>query len=115
MKLPNYENAVVPESKITKCLLARTHREGRNKARVFTALGFTPSDWDALARALLRHASEHEVAKTEDSPFGTRYTVEGAMASPASSTPFVRAVWFIETGDTVPKFVTAYPRERKRP
>ncbi len=110
MKLPNYENAVVPESKITKYLLAPTHREGRNKARVFTALGFTASDWGTLARALLRHDSEHE-----DSPFGTRYTVEGAMASPASSTPFVRAVWFIATGDTVPKFVTAYPRERKRP
>lgn len=30
--------------------------------------------------ALLRHASDHEVTKIEDSPFGTRYVVEGYTA-----------------------------------
>lgn len=82
---------------------------------MFTALGFTLSEWRELAAALQRHIEEHEVTKVEDSPFGTRYTVEGAMSAPDGRTPSIRSVWFIERGETTPRFVTAYPLERRNP
>jgi len=109
VKLPNHEQATIPKAKITKYLLSTTHRRGRNKARVFMALGFTASDWHALETALQRHTAEHEVRKIEDSQFGTRYTVEGPIQTPNGRTPTIRSVWFIERGETVPRFVTAYP------
>ena len=47
--------------------------------------------------------------KTEETPFGQKFVVEGPLGTPDSRDPAVRAVWFIETGESQPRFVTAYP------
>ncbi len=114
MKLPNHAQAIVPPAKLTDYLLSPTHRHGGNKARVFTAYGFSTGQWEMLRIALLRHAGEHEGTKTEDTSFGTRYTVEGTMVAPDGRALLIRSVWFIEPGDARPRFVTAYPLERSR-
>jgi len=57
----------------------------------------------------MSHAAESELAAVEDSPFGTRYVIEGRISTPDARNPAIRAVWFIEHGEEVPKFVTAYP------
>jgi hypothetical protein len=82
-------------------------------AEFFKRFGFSAASWEELATSLRRHADDHEVAKIEDSPFGTRYVVEGILYTPDGRTPNVRSVWFIETGENVPRFVTAYPLERR--
>ena len=109
MKLPNYENAVISETKNTGYLLSTKHRDGRSKAEFFTRLGFSSGAWEELVKALLHHAAENEVAKIEDSPFGTRYIIEGVLSTPDRRGAVVRSVWFIETGEQIPRFVTAYP------
>lgn len=76
--------------------------------------GFTTDAWYVLANALRKHIADHEVAKVEDSPFGTRYVVNGIMKTPDGRAPTVRSVWFIETGEDVPRLVTAYPLERSK-
>ncbi|MCW5314189.1 hypothetical protein GTQ43_10350 [Nostoc sp. KVJ3] len=53
------------------------------------------------------------VKKIEDSPFGTRYAVEGTLLSPDGRNPVICSAWFIETGETIPKFVTSYPLKRR--
>lgn len=111
MKLPNVESAVVPEGKIRGYLLSTTHRDGRHKAAFFFRFGFSTDDWRALASALLRHTQEHEVARVESSPFGTRYVVEGTIETPSGRTPTIRSVWFTETNENTPRFITAYPLE----
>ena len=113
MKLPNYEDAVVSETKIRDYLLSTKHRDGRSKAEFFTQLGFSSDAWEDLGKALLRHAAENEVAKIEDSPFGTRYIIEGVLLAPDRTGAIVRSVWFIETGEQNPRFVTAYPLQRR--
>ena len=113
MKLPNYENAVISETKVTGYLLSTKHRDGRSKAEFFTRLGFSSDAWEDLVKALLRHANENEVAKIEDSPFGTRYIIDGMLLAPDGREALVRSVWFIETGEQIPKFVTAYPLQRR--
>lgn len=92
MKLPHLENAIVPAAKITDYLLSATHRDGRHKAAFFTRFGFAVDDWETLAAALLRHATEHEVAKIETSPFGTRYVIEGELHAPDGRAPALRVV-----------------------
>jgi hypothetical protein len=113
VKLPNYELAIVPQAKITKYLLSLSHEDGRSKARFFIGFGFSNADWELLAQALLNHAEENEVSKIEASPFGTRYVIEGIISAPDGRTPLIRTVWFIEEGEYVPKFATAYPLRSK--
>jgi len=114
VKLPNYENAIVSETKITGYLLSIKHRDGRSKAEVFAQLGFMGDAWEKLAKSLLQHAAENEVAKVEDSPFGKRYIVEGKLFGSGDKTAVVRSVWFVETGEHIPRFVTAYPLQRRK-
>lgn len=111
MNLQNAQSAVVPEDKITGYLLSTSHRDGRHKAAFFLGFGFTAGDWQTLRAALLRHASEHEVAKVESTEFGTRYVVEGTIRTPDGRTPSIRSVWFVESDQDAPRFVTAYPLE----
>jgi len=109
MKLPYLSKAIVPKEKITGYLLSLTHSDGRSKAQFFLAFGFSVAKWQEMATALIAHATQYEVAKIQDSPFGKRYVIEGAMLMPDGRQPQVRTVWFIEEGETVPRFVTAYP------
>jgi hypothetical protein len=109
MKLPNVDQATVPQEKITEYLLSTTHRDGKHKAAFFMSVGFKPESWQELETALLNHARQHDVVKEEASPFGVRYVVEGALLAPDGRSPNVRAVWFIDTGYDKPRFVTAYP------
>jgi len=109
MKLPYLSQAIVPQEKITGYLLSLTHSDGKSKAKFFLAFGFSADNWIIMAKALVTHATEHEVTKIETSPFGKRYVIEGNMLTPDGRQPHVRTVWFIETGELQPRFVTAYP------
>jgi len=114
VKLPNLEQAEIPQEKITGYLLSITHRDGRHKAAFFMRYGFSPDHWEVLVEALHRHAAENEIAKTESTPFGTRYIVEGSLQAPDGRRPYLRAVWFIERIQNMPRFVTAYPLKRSQ-
>ena len=67
------------------------------------------SAWETLAQALVRHAATYDIVESEDTGFGTRYTVEGGLESPDGRRPAVRVVWFVELGESAPRLVTAYP------
>lgn len=113
MRLPNYENVVVPEAKIADYLLSLTHRDGRSKAKFFNQAGFSIAAWQELAQALRQHVADNEIVKIESSSFGTRYVVEGQITTPEGKTPLIRSVWFVATGETIPRFATAYPLKRR--
>jgi hypothetical protein len=114
MRLPNAENAEIPESKITKYLLSTTHRAGKSKASFFMQFGFDLDHWKALALALKQHALENEVALEEKTIFGTRYVVDGLLKAPDGRWLNVRAGWYITTDRDVPRFITAHPLRRRR-
>lgn len=113
MKLPNIENAVVPAAKIVDYLLSDSHPDGKHKARFFQAYGFSLDDWQSLEHTLRQHISDHEVAKVEPCHVGTRYVVEGVIATPDGRSPLIRTVWFVRNEEETPQFVTAYPLRRR--
>jgi uncharacterized protein DUF6883 len=113
MMLPHVDQAIIPEKKITEYLLSFTHEDGRHKAKFFTSFGFALDAWELLAEALHQHARTNEVTKTEPSPFGIRYVVEGPLTAPDGRSPGVRVVWFVEAGETAPRLATAYPLKEK--
>ena len=76
MKLPNYDQAIVPEFKITKYLLSTTHEDGKSKEIFFTSFGFSVSEWETMANSLCLHAASHEVSQIKEATFGTKYIIE---------------------------------------
>lgn len=110
MKLPNYEQAVVPEAKIVRYLLNLASENGQSKARFFLAFGFKIETWEHMAEALKNHAKDCPVTKVLDNPpFGVNYVVEGQLQTPDGRNPKVRVIWAIDQNDTIPHLISAYP------
>ncbi len=107
--LPDAQLAIVEERKIADYLLSVSHPAGRAKAAFLRRHGFTPADWTVLRDALLSHARSVPVISAADTAFGRKYILEGPLAAPDGRAPRIRTVWFIEIGETAPRFVTAYP------
>jgi len=114
MKLPKHGKAIISQSKVVGYLLSDSHRDGRSKAAFFRKYGFSTESWEELAEALRHHVADNEVRKIEDSPFGTRYVVEGELSAPNGKMLSIRSVWFMATSESIPWFVTAYPLKRKQ-
>lgn len=114
MKLSFTNEAEVPQAKIVRYLLDPNHRAGKSKARFFLGRGFTVERWEELAEALRRHARENEIARQEQTPLGERLVVEGPMPLPDGSVASIRSIWFVESGERIPRLATAYPLREKR-
>jgi hypothetical protein len=73
--------------------------------------GFRPENWEVLADALKAQAGSNPVVSTVDSAYGTRYSVDGDIATPDNRQPRpkVRTVWILETGAEAPRLITAHP------
>jgi hypothetical protein len=111
LKLPNLENGIIEERKLTAYLLSEENPGG--KTSFFVHYGFSIEQWEILQAALLTHAAVHEVTHTMPSPHGIKYIIEGELQTPDNRSPQIRAVWIIDTGKDAPRLVTAYPLERK--
>lgn len=112
MKLPGGESAEVKLEKITDYLLAAAHPIGQAKARFFRGLGFREDRPLELRAALLEIARAGRVTDEVETPFGTKYVVEGELKGPGNASGRVRTVWITERGRKAPRLVTAYPHER---
>jgi len=111
VKLPNAHLALVEQEKIIDYLLNSAHRYGASKARFFAGFGFHLEAWEVLAVALREHGQHNEVTRIKRTGFGPRYEVEGVLRVPDNRHPWVRTVWQIDEGQSVPRLITAYPLE----
>jgi hypothetical protein len=109
MKLPNSEQATVPQEKLTDYLLSLTHPVGRSKAVYFRSLGYDETNTSQLIEALLGIAKGNDVRDTIETGYGIKYTVLGELTTPTKQTAQIITVWIVDKGQTVPRFVTAYP------
>ena len=109
MKLPGNAEVIVPEDKIIGYLLSDSHPVGKSKAYYFMALGYNKKDFVRLKKDLEAIAATNEVAEVISTPFGAKYIIDGEITGPSGTRKRLRTVWIVETGKTVPRFVTAYP------
>jgi hypothetical protein len=114
-RLPHLDRAVVPETKIVDYLLSVRHPGGRAKARFLENFGFHARDWHVLRDALVAHATANDIAASRQTPFGTRYEIDGPLPTPDGRNPIVRVVWFVEAQETVSRLVTLVPRRSVAP
>jgi hypothetical protein len=108
-RLPHARLAIIDEPKITNYLLASGHPAGRAKAAFFQLFGFRAVEWRSLKDALREHARRAQIISVRETEFGREYILEGSLFARDGREPQVRSVWFIATGEKIPRLVTAYP------
>ena len=113
MRLPNADKARVDRRELTDYLLSETHPVGRFKAKFFAELSFNQANPEQLEEQLLVIARNEPVVEVVNSPFGTKYIVDGRISTPSGKEALIRTIWLIEHGSDEPRFVTAYPASRK--
>ena len=109
MVLPNSDQAVIDPAKLRDYLLSTEHPLGRFKARFFGALGFSADRWQELESALRTQHLTQEAELAVDVGGGQKFTIRAILVGPNGQSAGIVSVWFIRTGETVPRFVTAYP------
>jgi hypothetical protein len=107
--LPNTTSAIVAPEKITRYLLDYSHPRGGAKAAFFESFGFSQVAWHELRDALLVHAATNAVVAVHSTSSGMKYEISGPLPAPDGRIPAVKSVWIIDTGSTVPRFITAVP------
>ena len=110
MKLPEGEKAIVDGRKIREYLVSRSHPAGRFKAQFFANLGFGPPNWQVVAPAILRRATNDDARHVEEAEHGRECSVPGTLTGPQGRSADVVSVWNVRVGDDGPRLVTVYPR-----
>ncbi len=64
---------------------------------------------DRLAEDLIRIAQQYPVVQSSETPYGTKYVIDGELLSPSGVRAWVRTVWIIESESEEPRLVTAFP------
>ncbi|MBS4027023.1 MAG: hypothetical protein KGZ58_00180 [Ignavibacteriales bacterium] len=113
MKLPNGEQAIIPEAKLEEYCLNPLHPDGKHKAKVFEkALGFSISESDELRKLVLESAEMGNVTKQSKNNFGTLYRVEHTVQGLLQEEILV-TLWIIPNIETQPYLTTSYIKTRK--
>jgi hypothetical protein len=105
------ESAIIPMEKLRDYLLSRTHPIGRYKATFFLNLGYSQDEWKQLELDLRRLLTGNTSEPADVSPYGLKFIVRGSVLTPSGRLARVITVWTILSGETAPRFVTAYPEE----
>lgn len=109
MKLPQGNNALILQEKLTDYILSETHSMGKFKAKLFRKLGFNETNVHLFIKALSKIAKLGEVVNLSTFQYGAKYVLDGEIDTPGGKTIKVRTIWIIERGQVRPRFVTVYP------
>ena len=108
MKLPNGRRAFIDRRKLEDYCLSPTHREGRNKARVFKqAVGLDQTKATVLLQALRSAAMQSNAKRGTVDQYGQRYTIDFELRGPAGLTT-IRSAWIVRAGEDAPRLTTCY-------
>ncbi|MFR4430820.1 MAG: DUF6883 domain-containing protein, partial [Blautia faecis] len=112
LKLPNAENAILPEPKFTKYLFDENSEKGYPKGRAFTdRLGYGMDNWQKLQKALKDGAPRYPAVFKENVGFGDKYeqkiVLYGLKGAPAN----VIVGWILKPDDTL-ALTSAYIKEK---
>ena len=110
MRLPNFENAIVPPEKLRDYILSPVHPIGRFKSVFFRGLGYSAEAYERL-ESDIRSLLVVEAELAEANKFGSKYLVRGLLSGPNGRSGLIVTVWIILSGEAAPRFVTAYPED----
>ena len=108
MQIPGADRAIVESTKVRDYLLSPEHPIGRFKARVFASAGYRSDNWQQLQRDLQVVARSADAVLTRAEVYGQLFEIRAILQGP-DGTLSVLTVWILRTGESFPRFVTAYP------
>jgi hypothetical protein len=109
LRIPNADHAIIDPVKLHGYVLSPSHPIGRLKAAFFRALGYSPAEWRQLETDLRNQHLPQDVTLEEQTLYGQKYSIRHTLVGPSGDSAEVVSVWFIRTGEEIPRFVTAYP------
>lgn len=113
LKLPNAENAILPEPKFTKYLFDENSKSGYPKGRAFTdRLGYGMDNWQKLQKALKNGVSRYPAQYVDNNGYGDRY-VQKMVLYGEKGTPANVIVAWLKNADGTTKLTSAYIKEAK--
>jgi hypothetical protein len=113
LRLPNAESAIIDPEKLHSYLLSPVHPVGRFKAVFFRSLGYTQDDWRRLEADIRRQHLTKDAVLQKETPYGRKYELRGEIRGPTGKHRDIVSVWIVLAGEEVPRFVTAYPGDRR--
>jgi len=81
--LPNGDRAVIAAEKLRDYLLNLAHRKGGPKAKLLTAMGYRPDEWQRLEADIRAAHVGAAVDRVSDNDYGSRYEVVALLTGPA--------------------------------
>lgn len=113
LKLPNAENAILPEPKFTKYLFDENSVKGYPKGKAFAdRLGYSIDNWQKLRDELKQGAKKYSAQYVDNNGYGDRYVqkmiIYGEKGTPAN----VIVAWLRKTDGTI-NLTSAYIKETK--
>lgn len=100
--------AYVSIRKITDYLLSETYGVGKSKAKFFRSFGFDETNIVQFEQELVYIAQRESVAEVTETIYGKKYVIDGELETPSGYMIRLRTIWIIETGNDIPKLVTAH-------
>lgn len=107
--LPNYENAEIPESKLSKYALNKKHPTGKDKAIAFEeSLGYNINNKDELIAEVRKGLGIFKSVQKGTTEYGSKYEavmiVNGANGKKAK----LKTGWIIENDKMIPRLTTIF-------
>lgn len=113
LKLPNAENAVLPEGKFTRYLLDGSNEKGLAKGRAFTSrLGYDKNNWRELRQEIAQGAVKYPAEKRGMTEFGMKYEQKMVLYG-KNGTPANVVVGWMQKLDGNTNMTSAYIKEVK--
>ena len=112
LKLPNAENAILPEPKFTKYLFDENSEKGYPKGRAFTdRLGYNLDNWQKLQKALKQGAVKYPAVFKENAGFGDKYEQKMILYGLKDRPANVIVGWILKPDNTL-ALTSAYIKEK---
>lgn len=113
MKLPNAEQAIIPEPKFTKYLFGGDNQAGLAKGKAFTSrLGYDAKNWEKLESEIKNRAKLYPATEKLSDQYGTRFEQKMILYG-EKDTPANVVVGWIHKPDGTLSMTSAYIKEVK--
>jgi hypothetical protein len=100
---------IIDPAKLRDYLLDPNHPRGATKARFFQSLGYSRLAWRRLDADLRRAHSSQIVQLERLTEYGRKFRMVARITGPNGRSAVVVSIWIVRTGESVPRFVTAFP------
>lgn len=108
-KLPNFEKASIPVSKLSGYALNKNHPVGKHKAIAFEkVLGYTEANQNDLIAEIRRGLAQYRAVSRKATQYGQPFEVQMVITGANGRTAKIKTGWIIESDSTVPRLTTVY-------